>query len=88
MIKIKENFVLCEMSDSYMVVAVGPANREFNGVIRLNDSGAFLWKELEKSTTEEKLNEAMLNQYPDAGRDQVREDVREFLETVAVAVDP
>ncbi len=85
--KIKENFILSEMSDCYMVVAVGPATREFSGIIRLNDSGAFLWKELEKGATEEELVNALLYRYPDAVRNQVQEDVREFLNTVAAAIE-
>ena len=86
--KIKENFVLSEMSDCYMVVAVGPATKEFSGIIRLNDSGAFLWKELEKGATEEELVAVLLGQYPDADRKQIQEDLREFLETVAMAINP
>ena len=87
-LKVKKNFVLIEMGDSYMVVPVGPATREFSGFIRLNDSGAFLWKELEKGATEEELADALLGRYPDADRKHVQEDVREFLETVAKVIDP
>ena len=86
--KIRKDFVLRQMSDYFLVVAIGPASRTFNGVIQLNESGALLWRELEKGASETELEDALLRQYPDARRDQVREAVKEFLETVSMATEP
>ena len=41
--KIKEGFILREVAGNYIVVAVGSAVKQFNGVITLNETGAFLW---------------------------------------------
>ena len=48
MMKIKQGFILREVAGSYLVVAVGEAVKRFNGVINLNETGAFLWRLLEK----------------------------------------
>ena len=47
MLKTKKGFLLRRLGDEYMAVAIGEASRHFNGMIRLNETGAFYWKELE-----------------------------------------
>ena len=44
--KIKENFVLQEVADDFIVVPVGKEADRFHGVFNLNETGAFLWKYL------------------------------------------
>ena len=46
--KTKAGFMLRSVGGRHVVVAVGKASEEFNGLITLNDSGAFLWEELSK----------------------------------------
>ena len=55
MLKIKKGFILRKLGTEHMAVAIGEASRNFNGMIRLNETGAFYWKELEKGTTKEDL---------------------------------
>ncbi len=83
----KKNFILRKMRDYYLVVSVGPASKEFNGMLRLNEASAFLWRELEKGASEEELIEAMLARCPKADRAAVAEDVRDFLEKMKIAID-
>lgn len=61
--KIKDGFLLRNIAGSNIVVPVGAASVDFNGMITLNDSGAFLWKELEKGGDEETLTAALLREY-------------------------
>lgn len=61
--KIKEGFVLRSIAGSNIVVPVGQTSAEFNGMITLNDSGAFLWKELEKGSDVDGLTAALLRDY-------------------------
>lgn len=42
--KIKEDFVLRKVADSYVVVPVNKLTLDFNGIINLNETGAFLLK--------------------------------------------
>ena len=62
-IKIKKGFMLREVSGSFVVVPVGAASKDFKGLITLNQTGAFLWKELLNGKTLDELKEALLNEY-------------------------
>ncbi len=61
--KIKENYMLRKVADCYVVVPIGAAVAEFNGMINLNEVGAFLWRQLESETTFEAVLSAMLDEY-------------------------
>ena len=61
--KVKEGFILRTIAGSNIVVPVGEASEEFNGMITLNDSGAFLWKQLEKGTDIDGMVKALLGEY-------------------------
>ncbi len=76
--KIKENFMLRKVADSYVVVPIGPAVANFNGMINLNGAGAFLWQLLENETTEDEVVNAMLQQY-EVSEELARADVKKFI---------
>lgn len=61
--KIKDDFILREISNAYVVVPVGQAAVDFNGMINLNETGAFLWSLLRKETTEKKLLKEVISEY-------------------------
>ena len=70
-----------------MVVAIGEASQNFNGMIRLNGTGAFYWRELENGITEDGLVEKMLERFEDLDEDTARKDLKEFLASVEIALD-
>lgn len=82
--KIKEGFVLREVSGNFIVVAVGEGIKTFNGMIQLNETSAFLWKMLEKGAEENQLVDAMLNEYA-VSREIAENDVKEFIESLREA---
>ena len=82
--KIKDGFILREVADSYVVVTVGEAVKSFNGVINLNETGALLWKTLEKGAQEKDLVDALLNEY-DVERELAENDVKLFLKNLTEA---
>ena len=53
--KIKSDFVLSKISNENVVVPVGRLGAQMHGMITLNDSGAFLWKQLQTEKTEDEL---------------------------------
>ncbi|MBR3381472.1 MAG: PqqD family protein [Clostridia bacterium] len=61
--KIRKGFVLRQVADATIVVPSGEASLDFNGMITLNDTGAFLWKLLENETDEDGMVKAMLAEY-------------------------
>lgn len=61
--KIKNDFVLKKIAGSYMVVPVRTRAVDFSGIIKLSESGAFLWEILEKGADREELIAKMLSEY-------------------------
>ena len=45
--RIKKKFVLREIAGEYVLVPVGEAARELNGIVTVNELGAFLWNLLQ-----------------------------------------
>ena len=79
--KIKENFVLRQVADTWVVLPLGAATLNFDGMLTLNQSGVLLWQALEKGCTEEELTEVLLEEY-DVSREEASADVRQFLDTL------
>ncbi len=77
--KVKENFLLRKISDSYVVVPVGDAVIDFSGLINLNESGAMLFEKLQKGADEEELVNALLDEY-DVDEQTARRDVAAFIQ--------
>ena len=50
--QIKPGFAMRKIAGSNIVVPVGAASSDFNGMITLNDTGAFLWNCFLQPTTE------------------------------------
>lgn len=82
--KIKEEYILKEVAGNFIVVAVGNVALDFNGVITLNETGAFLWKQLKKETTEVELTEALMNEY-EIDKDSANKDVSRFIDKLKEA---
>lgn len=76
--KIKPDYLLRKVADSYVVVPVGKATVDFNGMINLNETGAFLWQQLQKGADEETLLKAMLSEY-DVDEETAAEGIDSFL---------
>ena len=82
--KIKKNFILREIAGTYLVVAVGEAVKNFNAVINLNETGAFLWKALEKGATEEELVSLITSEY-EVDIEVAKADVLAFIQRLKEA---
>ncbi len=82
--KIKDGYLLREVAGSFIVVAVGEAIKEFNGIVNLNSTAAFLWKELSTDKSEEQLVSALLSEY-DVERSKAEEDVKKFISKLTEA---
>lgn len=80
--KIKEGFVLQELVDEYIVVPVGDEADRIHGVIRLNETGAFLWNLLsQKDQTAEDLVTELTREYL-TDPDTAKGDVAGFIESI------
>ncbi len=79
--KIKKGFLLRKVGTQNVVVAVGAASKDFNGIIRLNDSGKYLWEKLANGSDEETLLKDMLNDY-EIDEATAKADIGRFLESL------
>ena len=76
--KIKDGYLLRNVADNYIVVAIGQEAIDFNGIITINETGAFLWKILEEGATQEELVLKLTEEY-DVLEDIAKADVTSFL---------
>ena len=61
--KLKEGFILRQIADTYIVVAIGEEAKKANVMITLNETGGFLWQKLSEGATEDELVSAILSEY-------------------------
>ena len=82
--KTKENFVIRQVADTWVVLPLGAATLNFDGMLTLNQSGVLLWQALEKGCSKAELTEVLLAEY-DVSREEAAADVQEFLNTLLQA---
>lgn len=76
--KIKEGFVLKQVGDKHIVVPLHSRVVDFSSIIKLSDSGAFLWTQLESEQTTDTLLSAMLKEY-DIDETTALKDIEKFI---------
>lgn len=83
--KIKDTFLLKNVAGKTIVVPVGKATLDFNAIITLNETGAFLFAKLqEKDMTEAELISALLEEY-DVSEEQAKSDIERFVKSITDA---
>lgn len=85
--KIKQGFIIRQLGEQFVVVATGQASLSFNGMIKLNSMGAFIWGLVEQELSVEEMIQAVLAKY-EVSEEVAREDVVKFvkeLEGVAIS---
>ena len=76
--KIKDGFLLRQIAGGTVVVPVGKASVDFNGMVTLNETGAFLWKLLENDISELELLQRLTAEY-DISEDIAKADINAFI---------
>lgn len=79
--KIKDNFVLRKVADSYVVVPVGSLTLDFNGIINLNETGAFLFEILQNGADKQTLVNKMLDEY-EVTPEKAKADIDVFIKKI------
>lgn len=75
--KIKEGFLLRQVAGRNVVLPQSDT-LNLNMMITLNDTGAFLWQQLQQETTEENMVQALLAEY-DVDADTAAQSVKAFV---------
>ena len=82
--KRKDGFIVRQIADQNVAVAVGEASHSFRGMIKLNDTGLMIWNLLEDDITENGIVAALTERY-DVDDETARADVRRFLSVLTEA---
>ena len=77
--KIKSCYRLRDVAGEHIVMALGEASKQFNGLIMLNDTSAFLWQQIEnKDCSKEQLIHALLEEY-EVDEETAKKGVEKFI---------
>lgn len=83
--KLKYNFVVNNVAGETVAVSVGGTADSFNGYIKLNETGAFIFKMLKNDTTRDELIAALGAEYPDASKEEIVDSVDTLVEKLKKA---
>ncbi len=82
--KLKDGFILRTVADTHIVVAVGKNSENFNKMIKLNDSAAFLWRILSNDKTADELASELVAEYG-ISKDVALSDAENFVGVLKAA---
>lgn len=77
--KLKYNFVTNKVADMVVAVAVGEDVQKFDGFIKMNDTGAYIFNMLKNDVTEDEITAAMEKEYEGVTSEELRKTVSEFI---------
>ena len=84
--KFKQEFVLREVAGENIVIPLSGLGQQFNGLITLNETGAFIWKQIQAEKEKDQIVDALLEEY-EVSREQAARNVDELcaqLETLGI----
>ncbi|MDF2608761.1 MAG: hypothetical protein K0R92_235 [Lachnospiraceae bacterium] len=76
--RIKSGYILRKIAGSDMVVPVGSNIADFNGIISLNESAAFLWRHLTEGVELPRLVAVLAEEY-NISKEQAQVDTENFI---------
>lgn len=79
--KLKVNFIFEEIGGTVMAVAVGEAAKQFNGILKLNDTGKRIMELLSYETTEEEIVDCLVKEF-DGDLQAIRSNVHSLISTL------
>ena len=80
--KIKSNFVLRNVADTWVVLSMGDSAVDFDGMLTLNESGVVLWKTMENGCDKNALVKALTDEY-DVSEEIALADVEIFIDKLS-----
>ena len=78
--KLKDGFITYNTGDENLLVATGEAGKSFNGIVRNNETAAFIAELLKNEITEDEIVNKILEKY-DVDEKTARKDVKKLLDT-------
>lgn len=75
---VKKDMILRKIGSDIILVPVGNALRDHNGLFMLTESASFLWEKLPECSSVEELAQKLFDEY-DVTEEQALADTREFI---------
>ena len=82
--KVKGEFAVFQDGDAFVAVAEGEFKNEFGGMIKLNETGLLLWKQLVKGASLEELSDILCGEYA-ISQELAMQDAEAFVKGLAEA---
>lgn len=76
--KLKFDIEIMEMDDQSIAVPVGDGAEAFHGILKVNDSAAYILNQLKEDTTEEAIVDAILKEYA-GNREEIAGFVKNYI---------
>lgn len=83
--KLKYEFIINEIADQKVAVAVGDGLEQFSGFLKMNETGASILEKLKNDISREDLISAMAKEYPDETIETVTSEVDGFVNKLVEA---
>ena len=77
--KLKYNFIVNEVADKMVAVAVGDDLDKFNGFIKMNDVGAEIFEILKNDVEFDEIVTLMMAKHPDSTKEEAEETISGFI---------
>lgn len=81
--KTNKEYVLREIAGEPLLIPAGMASQKLNGMIRLTETAAFIWKQVDTASELEEIVEKILQEF-DVDEETARRDVYGFLRELYV----
>lgn len=75
---LKHTFEITELDGQFVAVPVGEGTDTFHGVIKLNETAAFIFDLLKRDVSIDAIIDSLENEY-DASRETLEKDVRKYI---------
>lgn len=76
--KLKDGFIVREVAGQILAVPVGKRTKDVHGVIAMNETAAFLWKQMSEGVEKKELIRRLLIEY-DVNQLEAEASVEDFL---------
>ena len=75
---LRKEIIISELDGSFVAVAAEEAGEHFHGMIKLNETGAFITRLLKSETTAEEVVSNLIEAF-DVGEEQAKKDVEKII---------
>lgn len=76
--RIKSGYVIRKVGEKYVIVALGKISESVSRIMKVNETGSFIWNGLKEELSQEQIISGLVEQY-EVADEEAREDVATFI---------